>query len=164
MQMLAIEEYRFLRSEILLRIKLQNIILILLMPALLVTVMASSAFPDRGAELALGYVGAAGMGALYWIHSAARTVQIKTFLRKAEADMAAGAMWETWLADNPIRGVLGSRWFISTKGVFVGSQIAAIVLCGIIVEDGDGDPLVLGAAAAAAAFTAILLVQPKMKA
>jgi hypothetical protein len=154
------EEIRFVRREILLRIGIQNMILILLMPLLLLSIIAASALRSEAAFIALGYVGVAGMGALYWIHSAARTVQIKAYLRAVErAGGAAG--WEAWLAANPVRGALGSRWFISTKGVFVGSQIAAILVCGVLAG-GLAQPVLLSLALGVAALTAVLLIQPKM--
>jgi hypothetical protein len=154
------DEIRFVRREILLRIGIQNTILILLMPLLLLSIIAASALRSEAAFIALAYVGVAGMGALYWIHSAARTVQIKAYLRAVEKAGGAGG-WETWLAENPVRGVLGSRWFISTKGVFVGSQVAAILVCGLLAG-GVEQPILLGLALGISALTAALLTQPKM--
>jgi hypothetical protein len=160
---LAIEEYKFLRREILLRILLQNLVLMLLIPAFLAALITSVGFPHRGSEAALGYVGVAGMGALYWIHSAARTVQIKAFLRQAEAAEDTSISWETWLAHNPLHGPLGSRWFISTKAVFVVSQLTSIALLGIFIGGAGRDLLVLGGAALATAITAMILIQPRMR-
>lgn len=157
------EDYRNLRGEILLRITIQNFILILLMPLLLGAVITSAWLPQHGPVIILAYVGAAGMGALYWIHNAARTVQIKTYLRSLEtAGTRGGAGWETWLANNPVPGLLGSRWFISTKGIFVGSQLASILLGALLTPDLVDRPLPLLLALGTSLLTAILLVQPKM--
>ncbi len=150
------------RREILLRIAIQNTILILLMPLLLVSVVAACAFKADAEIIALGYVGTAGMGALYWIHSAARTVQMKTYLQHLERLGHGQSGWEIWLASNPVSGLLGSRWFISTKGVFVGSQLAAITVCGILLE-GAKQELPLLVALLVTILTAVLLIQPKMR-
>ena len=164
MQQLSVEEYRFLRKEILQRIWIQNFILILLIPMFMVATGLAVGKPSRGAELALAYAGTTGMGALYWIHSAARTVQIKTFIRGVEQAEGSSYGWETWLASHPISGRLGSRWFVSTKAVFVGSQLACAILCGVIIAGTDRNDAVLAAAFATAALTAFMLIQPKMKA
>ncbi len=155
------EEIRFVRREVLLRIGIQNTILILLMPLLLLSIVMACIRPDEAGIIALGYVGVAGMGALYWAHSAARTVQIKAYLRSVEDKTGRG--WEAWLAENPIGGMLGSRWFISTKGIFVGSQFGAILVCGMLVGQWQ-QPVPLAAALALSVLTAVLLSQPKMRA
>ncbi len=150
------------RREILLRIGIQNAILIFLMPLFLVAAVAQCAFRADAEIIALAYVGAAGMGALYWIHSAARTVQMKTYLKALEAAEPGSGGWETWLAQNPINGILGSRWFISTKGVFVGSQLAAILVAALLRRE-DAQPMLLLLSLAASALTTLLLRQPAMQ-
>lgn len=155
------EEYRALRQEVLLRILIQNTILLILMPLLLAAVVAAACDPRHASEIGLAMVGATGMGALFWSHSAARTVQLKAYFRLMES-RTEGFGWESWLAQSRFRGILGSRWFISTKGVFIGCQMAALVTCGGLIGEPLRDllPLVLGGAVTL--LTACLLVHPKL--
>lgn len=155
------EEYRALRQEVLLRILIQNMILLSLMPLLLAGVVAAASGPRYASEIALATVGATGMGALFWSHSAARTVQLKAYFRILES-RTEGLGWENWLAQSRFRGILGSRWFISTKGVFIGSQVAVLITCGGLIGEPLRDPFPLVLGCGVTLITACLLVHPKL--
>jgi hypothetical protein len=156
-------EIQYLHRELLLRMWIQNLILILLMLVFPASVFLMATAGQNEELVALGYVVACGMGALYWIHNAARTEQIKLYLLKWEARRPAGAGWESWLKENRMPGILGSRWIISTKGVFVGSQVAMVGATALLKRQSDLDLLFLGLAFLGALITAILLRQPRMK-
>jgi len=155
------DEYRALRQEVLLRILIQNVVLISLMPLLLAGVVAAAFVPRYASEIALATVGETGMGALFWSHSAARTVQLKAYFRLLES-RTEGPGWESWLAQSRFRGILGSRWFISTKGVFIGCQVAALITCGGLVGEPIRDWLPLALGGGVTLLTACLLVHPKL--
>lgn len=157
-----LEEYRALRVEIIVRIVIQNALLGLLVPIFFgSTYLSLGNFNAPVATLA--YIGCAGMISLYWIHNGARTLQLKTYLTEVlEPNLRSGGGWEAWHARRRIVGLLGSRWFISTKGVLVGSQLAALALPPILGRQGsDYGPIALIGLLGALA-TALLLTPPKM--
>lgn len=155
------EEVGFLRRELILRMTLQNLVLIILMPLLMLSFVLGIDRPGFGAWIALAYVIASGMGALYWAHSGARTVQIAAYLRLQE-ERSGHAGWETWLKANPFPRPLGSRWTISTIGVFLGSQLLVITLVGIILDAGPVDWPVVGGAFVGLIGTACILPHPHL--
>ncbi len=155
-------ELRYLRSELLLRMGIQNLVLIGLIPLFAGFVALSVSLPSSDGWLAVAYVVCTSMGALYWIHSAARTVQIKTYLRTFDERFGGGAGWESWLAGHRLHGIAGARWFISTKAVFVGSQIAAVVLTELARGVGGFHPAAFAACLLAIAATVVILRQPRM--
>jgi multisubunit Na+/H+ antiporter MnhG subunit len=115
-----------LRRELALRILLQNLLLVLSLALFTAFAILSLARPEVawGAAAAQG---AAGLGAaLQWCHHGIRTKQIKKFLLTLDGGHAEG--WERWLPANRPGTLLGSRWLISTKGVFLGLQLAMIGL------------------------------------
>lgn len=149
-----------LRREMLLRIAIQNGLLLLVGPLLLAAIIAEIALPRSVGLVTLGFLVATGAMSLIWCHHGVRQAQLKAYLMLLEARMSATGGWESWLPRHRLGGWLGSRWFISTKGVFLGSQIAAVVSAVIV---GAGRPLLwLPAAIVLVAGTAFfLLVNPK---
>ena len=115
-----------LRRELALRILLQNgllVISLILFAAFSITILS---IPES-AWLAVYAHGAVGLGAaLQWCHHGIRTKQIKEYL--LEIDDGSEIGWERWLPAHRPQTLLGSRWLISTKGVFLGLQIAMILL------------------------------------
>ena len=154
-------EIQYLHRELLLRMWIQNLILIRLMLVFPGAVFLAAALGHHEDVVALGYVGASGMGALYWIHNAARTVQIKTYLLEWEARHQGFMGWETWLKDNRMPGLLGARWIISTKAVFVGSQLAMILIAGMLTRQSGIDSLNFSLAATVMIVTLFILRQPR---
>lgn len=155
-------EYQALRREIEQRIMIQNMSLLLLMPLLLLSVGLMVAWPDQAPVVMLAHLVSTGIGALIWIHGAARTTQIKAyFLLVLEPRLRPADGWERWHARHRVRGRLGSRWRISTIGVFLGSDIATLMLAWLIAP---AFPLLLLALAVGGIIvTAILLLPPKME-
>lgn len=154
-------EIAYLRKELLLRIAIQNCVLIMLMPLATTSFVLGLAWPARAEWAALAYVMASGMGALYWSHNGARTMQIAAYLRRQELEQV-GQGWETWLKSNRYRGLLGSRWRISTMGVFLGSQVLVITLVGIGLGDGSIDWLVVAGGFSGLVLTACVLPHPRL--
>ena len=77
-----------------------------------------------------------------WGHNGARTLQIKIYLRdvlepRILEDGRGG--WERALAGMRVQGFLGSRWFVSTKGFLMTSQLLATVLILVMGDDSPED-------------------------
>lgn len=120
-------EIRSLRKELKLRIMLQN----LLLQGLLVIFAALGAGvaiqPEASAALGLVFQCVMLAAVLQWCHHGVRTAQIKAFLQKINPDGAYGK-WETWLPAHRPAKLLGSRWMVSTKGVFLGLGAVMLLL------------------------------------
>jgi hypothetical protein len=159
----ASDEAAALRRELLLRILLQNALLILSLALFTAFAILTLLRPGLAWAAAAGH-GAAGLGAaLQWCHHGIRTRQIKAYLLMIEADAGDGTHpqgWERWLPAHRPQTLLGSRWLISTKGSFIGLQLAMIVLALRVAPAIDPIPALaaLGLALAAAGF---LLTNPK---
>lgn len=148
-----------LRRELALRILLQNVLLIVSL--ILATVFAAIAIIlPEGAWLAAAAHGAIGLGAvLQWCHHGIRTKQIKAYLLTLDPEGSGGG-WELWLPANRPNSWLGSRWMISTKGVFLGLQLALMLLAGL--QGPSLEPLLAGASAGLLLTSAaFLLTNPK---
>ena len=114
-----------LRAELRRRILLQNGLLMLavvLFAAFGLAVAARSiAGPGCAAALNVALLALSAQ----WCHHGVRTAQIKAHLLMGDPD-ADG--WERWLRRNRPRTLLGSRWLVSTKGVFLGLGAAGALL------------------------------------
>lgn len=158
-----VEEFRALRREIELRIILQNVFLTLVAVLFAGLSVAQLALPDQRFEIALAFGVTTGMFALFWIHSGARTVQLKAYLtEELEPRMRGDGGWERWHARRRIAGILGSRWFISTKGVLVGAQAAMLAEAWLIGRPAIADAPAAVLAASALVVCAALLGKPRM--
>ncbi len=144
---------RYLHRELLLRMAMQNAGLIVLAIAFLTVVSLAAIIPHKAHILNLGFTATSGMLSLFWNHSRYRTVQIKTYLKRLEQQEPG---WESWLVNNPFTGVLGSQWFMSTIGVFVGSQLIAAMLCWMVAE-GSAQIWIFGLSLLATAVNAVVL-------
>ena len=131
------EDGLVLRRELALRILLQNLLLIMSLLLFGAFAILALALPET-AWAAVAAHGAASLGAaLQWCHHGVRTKQIKDYLLTiVQADAQGG--WERWLPANRPRTLLGSRWMISTKGVFLGLQLAMIGLAVQVSPAFDG--------------------------
>ena len=114
------EEYRALKSEMLLRIAIQNTAIFgaVFLFALAVSLLISQ--PQNAQKIALMQTIATFALALQWCHQGVRQCALK--LAVLDRDAAAGRQesWESWLPSQRPASLLGSRWFISTKAVFIG--------------------------------------------
>jgi len=117
-----IEEYRALRAEMDLRITIQNNLLLFSQIVTLISCTVQVAFDSDAHLVALFACSVIGASALMWCHHGVRQAQLKPYLIKIE-DALAGGGWERWLPANRPQSLLGTRWFVSTKGVFIGLQI-----------------------------------------
>ncbi|MBL4929992.1 hypothetical protein [Fuscibacter oryzae] len=118
-------EIASLRQELLLRILFQNTIIQVLV--VLFVLMAGLAIlrPEQAGFVSLIFQIATLASALQWCHHGIRTRQIKQFLTLT-ASGETGLLWEDWLPANRPPSLLGSRWMISTKGVFLGLAMAML--------------------------------------
>lgn len=164
MQSFDYEEYRALRAEIDLRITLQNINLMLLAFAFAAACVAQVALPASRFHLAVGFGVTAGMLSLLWVHSGARTLQLKTYIaQRLEPQLRTSSGWEVWHARHRVAGILGSRWFISTKGLLIGSPLASVSFAALIGPPADhAERLSAMLVVAGAMLSAILLRKPRL--
>lgn len=114
-----------LRRELAMRILLQNALLII--SVVLFAALAAVAALAPGAAWALAVVHNTAILAatLQWCHHGVRTMQIKQYLLLIDPEEKG---WERWLPANRPKTLLGSRWMISTKGVFLGLGLATMGL------------------------------------
>ncbi len=155
-------ELAALRSELLLRSAIQNGTIILLAPMLLVATWIALEHSQRAQFVYLVHTITVGMAALNWCHHDVRISQVRGFLLLLEQRHCSGVGWESWLPAHRIGGLLGSRWFISTKGVFVGSQIVGAA-GGYLLADLSVSPLLILSVLATTVTGALLLTNPKMR-
>ncbi|MFN7225544.1 MAG: hypothetical protein ACK4MS_16160 [Paracoccaceae bacterium] len=147
-----------LRRELALRILLQNLLLILSLALFTAFAILALTLPET-AWAAAAAQGAVSLGAaLQWCHHGIRTRQIKQYLLTIDDGQSDG--WERWLPANRPRSLLGSRWMISTKGVFLGLQLAMIGLAWRTAPVADG-VFVSAAAVFLLVSAGFLLTNPK---
>lgn len=128
-------EVSSLRQELKLRILLQNALLQILTLVFVVVAIVTALYPESALLLSFVFQCAMLAAALQWCHHGIRTRQIKQFLQCIDpAERRSG--WEAWLPANRPATLLGSRWMISTKGVFLGLG-AAMIGVGVAAS---GDP------------------------
>lgn len=146
-----------LSRELLLRMGIQN-------GTVAASVLATAAFliaialgPAAAGPLAVGAILVVGAFVLQWCHSGIRIMQITRYM--AATFEPADLGWERWLRANRPRRLLGARWAISTKGVFLGCQIA--VLC-LALRTGAAEAAMTGVALVGIAASAgLLLTNPR---
>jgi hypothetical protein len=130
-------EHRALRDEILLRIRQQHELLALTWAAF--GLLVAFGLHLVSAPLLVLYVLLATFTAASWQHNGARTVQLKTYLRddlEPRLFGDGGGGWEEALAGMGVKGLLGSCWFVGTKGFFFGSQSLATCLAVVLAVNG----------------------------
>lgn len=128
-------EMTSLRKEMLLRIAVQNLLLLMIGPMLVAAVIAEIALERSSGLVTLAFLAATGGMALMWCHHGVRQAQLKAYLLILESRLGSAHGWESWLPNNRVGGRLGSRWLVSTKGVFLGCQVAAIVAAALSAAD-----------------------------
>lgn len=114
-----------LRAELRHRILMQNALLQTAPVVFLVGVLGMAAHPAQAWSLAAALNAVFLAAASQWCHHGVRTAQLKAFLVLHDPDEDG---WEFWLPRNRPRTLLGSRWLISTKGVFLGLGLAALLI------------------------------------
>lgn len=157
---LDLEELRSLRMEIIFRIFWQNVLLLSTIISFMAATGVQVFLPAMAGILALGFCIATGAASLIWCHMGVRQAQIKTYLLELDQRYRAGQGWEAWLPDNKIGGLLGSRWVVSTKGVFISLQLSSILLGTALVWP-DLHWTTLAALLTLGGTTGFLLTNPK---
>jgi hypothetical protein len=123
------KEIDSLRREIFLRIFLQNVILILSTLIFSAFGLAVVIWPNSAWLFCVVHAVASGSLSLQWCHHGAGTVLLKKYIMIIENNSRTGMTWESWLPKNRPKTLLGTRWLVSTKGVFIGLQVSLILLC-----------------------------------
>jgi hypothetical protein len=137
----TLAELHGLREEMNCRIGIQNACLVATAALIPLSLAVQIAAPAQALLGALAACVAIGLLALIWCHNGVRQSQLHLYLRGLEKRLSADGGWEHWLPCHPVPGPLGSRWFISTKGGFIGAQ-GAIVAGGLWLQ---GTPVLLTA-------------------
>lgn len=132
-----------LRQELMLRILLQNFILIISVVLFAAISVAMVLVPRSVWLLSVAHNTVLLAMALQWCHHGVRTKQIKNYLLLIDQTPTG---WERWLPANRPAGILGSRWMVSTKGVFLGLGFANVGLAGLLSCE---YPLLLGSGSVA---------------
>ncbi|WP_210530366.1 hypothetical protein [Rubellimicrobium arenae] len=110
----------------LVRIVLQNLLLVGAVAMFTGLAIVGLVRPGSAWITASIHAVASGALLLQWCHHGVRTMQIKNFVVEQEAGQPG--TWETWLPAHRPERLLGTRWLISTKGVFLGLQVAMMGL------------------------------------
>jgi hypothetical protein len=122
-------EFASLRSEIVTRVIFQNIVLCLTLSGL--TAISAAALIVSRPELLLVHSVLGVSASAMWAHHGARTAQIRSYLTSTLEPIlypSPVAGWEHALAGMRFRSLLGSRWYVSTKGFFIGSHVVVVAL------------------------------------
>lgn len=117
-------EQKTLRHELRLHILLQNTLLIVSVCVFATLTCLAVAIPHSAGLAAVACSSVIFANTLQWCHHGIRTRQIKMFLLLGSESDADATSWEHWLPKNRPQRLLGSRWMISTKGVFLGLDLA----------------------------------------
>jgi hypothetical protein len=152
-------EIQSLRQELKLRILLQNLLLQGLLVIFAALGAGAALQPEASAALCLVFQCVMLAGVLQWCHHGIRTAQIKALLQEIDPEEAHGK-WETWLPAHRPATLLGSRWMVSTKGVFLG--LGAVML--LLGPGLSADNAILSGLASALVWTtaaAFLFTNPK---
>jgi hypothetical protein len=151
-------EIRALRFELLLRILIQNFLLLLTIFVLAVLGALGSIIPDRVWLMCAINAACVLATSSMWCHHGVRTMQLKKYILSREQERRVS--WEVWLPEHRPNGILGTRWLISTKGVFVGSHVMLIVIA-CTVSPEMSVLLILFSIALLAITAALLVTNPK---
>lgn len=150
-------EMESLRRELLLRVTLQNTLLMISVTLFAAFTVAIAALPRAAWVLASAQNAAILGAALQWCHHGIRTAQLKHYLTRLHPSPSS---WEAWLPAHRPPTLLGSRWMISTKGVFLGLGLASILLA--VLTALDVQPALTALAVSLwAASAGCLLTNPK---
>lgn len=133
-------ELTSLRRELLVRIVFQNALLLISVVIFLFVAWLSFAHQDQAWTIAFAHGVTVLAMVLQWCHHGVRTKQIKEYLLSIYSEEHG---WERWLPAHRPNTLLGSRWLVSTKGVFLGLGLASMLLAELLDAPRDTFPLVL---------------------
>jgi hypothetical protein len=146
-----------LRRELESRILFQNTLLIVSVGAFALFSAVAALASEAAWPMAVALNTVILAAALQWCHHGVRTMQIKRYLLLINPDEKG---WEHWLPANRPRTLLGSRWMISTKGVFLGLGLVQLGLAALLAPAFLLLPA-LGAAGLWLATAGFLFTNPK---
>lgn len=154
-----LEEWRYLRREVLLRESIQNIILIVAGIGFGLTTGLSMR-EDGGDWWLVGYV--AGCTALAGFCGYNDNIQLKMRPRLIEIEDLIGIGWERWVTSSRVRlvGPIGSGYQLTTRGFFLGSQLVAVGWASVL---GGLDLLHLVSMAGCILISVLLLRPPRLR-
>lgn len=154
-------DVRYLQREMLFRMFVQNVSILLNATAFLVVVVVQNVIASAASGLALGFCLFSAVLAAIWCHHGARQAQIKDYLMLVQSRLTQADTWESWLPRNGYSGLLGSRWFVSTKATFIASALAAS-LFGWLLDNSPHAPVVAAISLVVSlCASALLLSNPK---
>lgn len=151
----------YLRNELLLRITLQNITLILNGLVFVISCFLQIYSPNRSALIGMTYIFFSVLLSAMWCHHGARQMQIKSYLIVQEGRFAIENSWESWLPRHPVGGLLGARWFISTKAPLICTATVTCVLGALLDTTELALPATVLSLCGVAVSSIILLTNPK---
>lgn len=127
----ALERFSAVRREVDLRIAIQNLILLAVVVSAQVFCVLALMHRSDGVALSLIFGGAVQVSALIWGHNGVRHAQIRCYVVEViEPRMAsAGEGWEAFLEAVRPSDALGTRWRLSTYGIFCGTQALVGAAC-----------------------------------
>lgn len=125
---LAQAEYRALKSELLLRIAIQNLIILVAVVVFALFATLIFCFRDSAGLVVLAHSMSTLALALQWCHQGVRQVALKQAVLSHDRQAGRPDGWENWLPTQRPNGPLGSRWFVSTKAVFIALNASSIYL------------------------------------
>lgn len=149
-------EYGGLKAEMMLRIAIQNLTILGAVAVFSGTAVLTTLVPEQAGKLALLQSLATLALALQWCHQGVRQCALKQAILDRDARAGRVDGWETWLPSTRPTGPLGSRWFVSTKAVFIGLTAASI---GFSTQ--DFGPSAWGAVVTLIIITTALLTNPR---
>lgn len=155
-------EFVSVRKEIQTRIVLQNVLLLLVWLATPSAMIAITAWPSASLVLAIAFDAFVTMGAAMWEHHGVRQAQLRTYLTAVLEPRLFGGTggWEQHLASQRPRSVLGSRWWISTKGLLFGSPALVAATAATTTAVGTTHLWLLVAAGCTSAALGMILHTP----
>ena len=118
-----------LRRELLLRILFQNALLVISVGLFTAFSIVAALAPATAWPLTVAHNSVILAAALQWCHHGVRTKNLKEYLLLIDPREEG---WERWLPANRPKALLGSRWMISTKGVFLGLGLSNVILAALL--------------------------------
>lgn len=150
------EEYRALKGEMLLRVAIQNMTILGTIAAFVAIAILATILPNQAGPLAMIQSVATLALALQWCHQGVRQCALKQAILRRDAEAKRTDSWENWLPGQRPSGPLGSRWFVSTKAVFIGLPALSTLLA-----LPDHGPALWCAAGVVILITIALLTNPR---
>ncbi|MFM7052533.1 MAG: hypothetical protein ACKOYN_10435 [Planctomycetota bacterium] len=147
------------RREIELRIAIQSAIVLLVGCGAMTTMALGVAWPGSGMRLAACYALTDLLLALHWMHNDVRHAQLGLFLEvEIEPRLRSRAQgWEAFHRTLPPLTVLGSHWWVGTKGMIAASP--TLVAAMAMLDQSSRQDFGLALSCVAVSFTILLFTR-----